>query len=309
MKIKEAFLIQNDCYVPGKQMVVKGIMVHSTATPGIMAEDWYSRWNKTGVTKCVNAFVDDTIVMQTLPWDMPSWHSGIGSLGKAKNANNTGYIGFEICEPAGHTYSGGRIKNYDAAKNAGYFTKAYTQAVELATYLCRTYNIPPEKPYLIDHHEGYLMGIASDHSDATEWFKQHGITMDMFRADVRTALNLPIYMGDETLMRTFRLVDAMNFRSAPNGTKLGVIPKGTLVTGSDTLLQNGVTWLKTTYDNKTGYVAVLPESKGYAIEVTTPNEEVSNAKEIYEKEIAELKSKVEKMEARFKAIEELCHDN
>ena len=68
---------------------------------------------------------------QTLPWDMVGWHSGTGSLGAAKNANNTGYIGFEICE--------------DSLTDRTYFEKVYKEAVELCAYLCVLYDIKPRK--------------------------------------------------------------------------------------------------------------------------------------------------------------------
>ena len=46
MKIIEKFMIRNDCYLAGRKITPKGIMVHSTATPGVMAGEWFARWNK-----------------------------------------------------------------------------------------------------------------------------------------------------------------------------------------------------------------------------------------------------------------------
>ena len=62
MKIIEKFMIRNDCYLAGRKITPKGIMVHSTATPGVMAGEWFARWNKSykaGETDrqvCVHAF-------------------------------------------------------------------------------------------------------------------------------------------------------------------------------------------------------------------------------------------------------------
>lgn len=44
--LKTKYMTRNDCYTDGRKITPKGIMVHSTATPGVMAADWFSRWNK-----------------------------------------------------------------------------------------------------------------------------------------------------------------------------------------------------------------------------------------------------------------------
>jgi predicted patatin/cPLA2 family phospholipase len=60
----------------------------------------------------------------------------------------------------------------------------------------------------------------------------------------------------------------MNMRTAPNKTKVQSIPYGAVISGDKFARDNGVDWIYTTYNGKSGYVAVLPESKGYAKEVT-----------------------------------------
>jgi len=141
-----------------------------------------NHWNTPtpgGKKVCPHAFIgklkDGSIATyQTLPWDMVGWHSGSGSLGSAKSANNNGYIGFEICE--------------DKLTDSVYFGKVYREAVELCAYLCGLYNIKPEKPYLICHSEGSELGIASAHADVMHWFPKHGKNMDTFRADVKAEM-------------------------------------------------------------------------------------------------------------------------
>jgi len=195
VNLRTLFLTRNECYKSGKKHVPKGIMVHSTGADnpwlkryvgpddGMLGKNEYgNHWNQPtpgGRKVCVHAFIgrlkDGSIATyQTLPWDMVGWHSGTGSLGSAQNANNTGYIGFEICE--------------DGLKDPAYFAGIYREAVELCTYLCRQYNIRPEKPWLICHSEGAELGIASSHADVMHWFPRHGKNMDTFRADVRTEL-------------------------------------------------------------------------------------------------------------------------
>ena len=46
MNLNVKYMTRNDCYTAGKKINPQGIIVHSTATPGVMAADWFSRWNK-----------------------------------------------------------------------------------------------------------------------------------------------------------------------------------------------------------------------------------------------------------------------
>ena len=195
MNLKTLFLTQNNCYKAGKRHTVKGIMVHSTGANNPWLKRYVgpddgllgpnpnnNHWNTPtpgGRSVCVHAFIgklkDGSIATyQTLPWDMVGWHSGSGSLGSTKNANNNGYIGFEICE--------------DGLTDPVYFNQVYQEAVELCAYLCKMFNIKPEKPWLICHCEGHQLGIASNHADVMHWFPKHGKSMDIFREDVAKKL-------------------------------------------------------------------------------------------------------------------------
>jgi len=173
-------------------MTPKGVMVHSTGAnnpnlkryvgpdDGLLGVNQYgNHWNTDkpgGRSVCVHAFIgklkDGSIATyQTLPWDMVGWHSGSGSKGSAKNANNNGYIGFEICE--------------DSTNDAAYLKKVYTEAVELVAYLCKKYNLDPLKDgVVICHSEGHARGIASNHGDVMHWWPKHGLSMDTFRKAV-----------------------------------------------------------------------------------------------------------------------------
>ena len=190
MNLRKLYLTKNECYIVGKKHTPKGIMVHSTGAnnpwlkryvgpdDGLLGKNPNNNhWNQFrpgGRQVCVHAFIgklaDGTIATyQTLPWDMVGWHSGSGTKGNA--GLKQGYIGFEICE--------------DNLTDRNYFNAVYKEAVELCAYLCKLYNIPPEKPYLICHCEGYKLGIASNHGDVMHWFPKHGKSMDTFRADVK----------------------------------------------------------------------------------------------------------------------------
>jgi hypothetical protein len=186
MDIKIKYMTRNDCYTANRKITPKGVMIHSTATPGVMAGAWFSRWNKSYKTGeinrqvCVHAFVDDKEIWQYLPWNHRGWHAG-GA------ANNT-HIGIEICEPSGFSYSKNQMIGYDVKKNEIYFRKAYERAVDLCVFLCREYGITEKD--IISHQEGNRIGIASNHGDVGHWFPKHGEDMGSFRKAVREKLQV-----------------------------------------------------------------------------------------------------------------------
>ena len=207
MKLRQLFLTNNDCYKAGKKIKPRGIMVHSTGAnnpwlkryvgpdDGKLGENVYgNHWNQArpdGRQVCVHAFIgklaDGSIATyQTLPWNYRAWHSG-------GTANNT-HISFEICE--------------DDLTDSVYFNAVYKEAVELCIYLCDKFGLDPEN--IVDHSEGYKMGIASNHSDVMHWFPRHGKSMDTFRADVLDGLGL----------RRFYRVQVGAFRDKVNAEKM-----------------------------------------------------------------------------------------
>lgn len=184
MNLTIKYMTKNDCYNAGRKIKPLGIMLHSTATPGVMKESWFELWNKSykaGETDrqvCVHAFVDDTGVLQCLPWDHRGWHAG--------GSANDSYIGIEICEPLGFKYVNNIMTGYDAKAQEPYFRKVWSNAIELCVYLCRLYG--PTEQNIICHSEGYKLGVASNHADIEHWIVQHNETMDTFRAAVKAAL-------------------------------------------------------------------------------------------------------------------------
>ncbi|MGI6122666.1 MAG: N-acetylmuramoyl-L-alanine amidase [Acetivibrionales bacterium] len=185
MNLRKLIFVNNDCYKAGRTITPKGIMVHSTGAnnpnlkryvgpdDGLLGKNQYNNhWNQAkpdGRQVCVHGFIgklaDGTIATyQTLPWNHRGWHAG-------GDANNT-HISFEICE--------------DGLTDATYFNKVYKEAVELCVHLCKLYNLTEKN--IIGHYEGYRLGIASNHSDPSNWFPKHGKSMDTFRADVKKLL-------------------------------------------------------------------------------------------------------------------------
>ena len=99
-------------------------------------------------------------------------------------------------------------------------------------------------------------------------------------------------------MRYFELLDTMNIRKTPNGTKVGTAPKGTVISGTEFGTSGNTTWLKTSYNGISGYICVLPASAGYAKEIFAPTEDY---KALYEAE----KAKVEALQGKLNKIKEI----
>ena len=188
MKLKTVLATKNECYIAGKKINVRGIMVHSTGAnnpnlkryvgpdDGLLGTNQSgNHWNNyrpDGRQVCVHGFIgklkDGSIATyQTLPWDMRGWHAG--------GSANDSYIGFEICE--------------DATTDAAYLKKVYKEAVELCAYLCKKFGLDPKKDgVIICHAEGHKRGIASNHGDVLHWWPKHGLNMDTFRSEVVAAI-------------------------------------------------------------------------------------------------------------------------
>ena len=161
----------SDALKNSKRAKTTGIMVHSTATPGVMAQQFRDRWNKPDLGKSVHFFVDDKEAIQCMPLELKAGHCGRGTSGKT--ANDT-HLSFEMCEP----------KNWQT--DADYFAKVYRNAVNLTAELCRQYGLTEKD--VLSHAEGYKAGIASNHADVGHWFPLFDVSMDDFRSDVRATL-------------------------------------------------------------------------------------------------------------------------
>lgn len=194
MDIKQVFATKNECYIVNKKITPKGIMVHSTGAnnPNLKRyvqpddgqlgkhpyENHFNTFRPAGRQVCVHGFIGklsngSVATYQTLPWTMRGWHAG----GKA----NDTHIGFEICE--------------DGLIDKDYFNEVYKNAIDLCIHLCKEFNLTEKD--IIDHAEGYKLGIASNHGDITHWFKKHNKTMDMFREEVKQGLKPEIVIPNK----------------------------------------------------------------------------------------------------------------
>lgn len=192
MILRQNYLTKNPCYKSGKEIKVQGLMLHSVGVSQPDAKVFLNSWDDPNYNAaCVHGFIDANTgtIYQTLPWTMRGWHCG-------RSGNNT-HIGVEMCEPAGIRYWRGSsqfevVGDVDTVK--GQVRTTYNAAVELFAYLCKQFNLDPaKKGVIVSHHEGHLMGIASNHGDPEHLWTKSTLklpyTMDMFRTDVNLALN------------------------------------------------------------------------------------------------------------------------
>ena len=186
MDIIEAFAAKNKCYQAGAPLHPRGLMLHSIGCPqpnaAVLAR-YYNQYQPGGQSVCVHGFIQrDGTYYQTLPYTMRAWHCG-GS------ANST-HIGIEMTEPASIAYTGGASwRDLDPAATEAHVRGTYAAAVELFAQLCTQYALDPlEDGVIISHAEGAARGIASAHADPTHLWREFGLTMDGFRADVATAM-------------------------------------------------------------------------------------------------------------------------
>jgi len=211
MKEFVQYMIFNACYWWNKKnnisIVPTTIIIHSTATPGVMAKDWYRRWNSDLVLKGVHAFIDDLEFWQYLPFNMWAW--GVGGKGNGYS------IQIEMCEDKDHSEV--------------YFRKVLANTIKKVAEWCLKYNIPVNR--VIAHYEAYLSGLGSNHGDPRHWWSKFGYTMDNFRADVQKAINKPVVAPLEKAIDEKICRENLNVRYGPgtNFKILATIPKGTKV--------------------------------------------------------------------------------
>jgi hypothetical protein len=117
-------------------------------------------------------------------------------------------------------------------------------------------------------YNGIISVIEGNNHDAVE-YRAIAVNGKTIRCYI-----CPKYESEvNTVERYFKLNEEMNIRKTPNGTKVGVAPQGAIVSGTEFVTHNGIEWLKTSYFGTEGYIAVLPTSKGYAVEIDAPKTE------------------------------------
>lgn len=214
MDITEKFMKKNRCYTSPSKIEVKKLVLHSLGVAQPNSDVIFNSMNSNSAAVSVHGFIESDRVIQTLPWNYRAWHVGSG----VKGSYNPLSIGIEICEPKGHTYSGGTMIGYDVKANTEYFNKVYTNAVQLFSFLCQKFNLDPIKDILC-HCEVHALGYGSNHSDVMQWFPKHGKSMDTFRKDVQASMT---YVPTTTITQKSPTKDVKWIQEKLNKAQTGI---------------------------------------------------------------------------------------
>lgn len=186
------YATSNGAYTSGRTITPKGCVNHSVGCAQPKVDVFFNGMNKSSAGWGVNALIGDFHlgegrIILTLKWNGRPWGCGAGSKGSWNNSK----IQWEICEPAGHTYAGGTMINYNAKKNQEYFNRMWKMIVAWNVYLVKKFNYPISG--ISDHAESYRAGYGSNHSDVGQWWPKHGKSMDALRKEVQAIIE----NGDE----------------------------------------------------------------------------------------------------------------
>lgn len=170
------YLTNNECYIKNVRITaVHGVMIHSTACPGVDADTFATSWNTfrpNGKQVCVHAFADDKKVINTLPYNVRSW--GCGGYG------NDIYIQIELCEFR-NKLSGESDGDYTLARQV-YMDKLIKNVVKFTVDRLQEHEINEVTHLTVtSHYEAHAKGWASNHADPRPMLALVGLSMDSIR--------------------------------------------------------------------------------------------------------------------------------
>lgn len=258
MQIKYA--TKNGAYTAKRFITPEGCVNHSVGCAQPNPEVFFNLMNRSsagwGVMALIGGFDkgEGTIIV-TLPYNARCWGCGSGSKGSWNNTK----VQWEICEPAGHTYAGGTMINYNIEKNQEFFNRMWKMVVAWNVYICAKFGYPISG--ISDHSESYYAGYGSGHADVGQWWPKHGKSMDALRAEVQAIMNGgdggdvgDLYKTPFTCTTT----DVLNCRStsSTSGSIVKTYAKGTKLT--ITKVNNGwgytgIGWVSLSYVNQIQY--------------------------------------------------------
>ena len=182
------YATDNGAYRSGRKINPQGSVNHSVGCAQPSVEVFYKSMNKSSAGWGVNAILGDFHkgdgrILVTMPLNARPWGCGSGKKGSWNNTK----VQWEVCEPAGHTYSGGTMIGYDIAKNQVYFDRMWKMLVAWNVYVVDKFGFPISG--ISDHIESYYAGYGSGHADMGHWLPKHGKSMNALRAEVEAIIN------------------------------------------------------------------------------------------------------------------------
>ena len=182
------YATDNGAYRSGRKINPQGSVNHSVGCAQPSVEVFYKSMNKSSAGWGVNAILGDFHkgdgrILVTMPLNARPWGCGSGKKGSWNNTK----VQWEVCEPAGHTYSGGTMIGYYIAKNQVYFDRMWKMLVAWNVYVVDKFGYPISG--ISDHIESYYAGYGSGHADMGHWLPKHGKSMNALRAEVEAIIN------------------------------------------------------------------------------------------------------------------------
>lgn len=118
--IKPMFTTKNPTFTKQIARTKKKLMIHSTATPGAPAQNFFAGWNSPSAAASVEFILDDKQILQFMPIGkngncIKTWHCG--------GSGNNSYIATEVCEPIEAQMI---PVNYKAQQRNGKYPRTYT---------------------------------------------------------------------------------------------------------------------------------------------------------------------------------------
>lgn len=250
------YATSNGAYTSGRTITPKGCVNHSVGCAQPKVDVFFNGMNKSSAGWGVNALIGDFHlgegrIILALKWNGRPWGCGAGSKGSWNNSK----VQWEICEPAGHTYAGGTMINYNVQKNQEYFNRMWKMIVAWNVYIIKKFGYPISG--ISDHAESYKAGYGSNHSDVGQWWPKHGKSMDALRKEVQAIINGSSTDDNTKVNYTCKVTasDGLNCRQYPDAssTKITTYPLGTILNIS---LENngwgftGTGWVSLKYVDK-----------------------------------------------------------
>lgn len=214
MQIETKYLTKNPYFSDGRWITgsaLRGFFLHSVGCAQPDPLVFCNSWNRPGFTYAgISGFIGAKRVLITAPClETPGRVKRMPHAGKA--AGNNGYIGFEMCEPAALTYTGGAgFTCHDLPAARAFCRKTYQNAVTLFARLCHFHGKNPlADGVILSHREAGRRGIASGHADPEHLWNGLGLpyTMDRFRQDVAATMKSKEEL-DMTREEVTALIDA-----------------------------------------------------------------------------------------------------
>lgn len=182
------YATSNGAYVSGRTIDPQGCVNHSLGVAQPSIDSIFSNMNQASAGWGVNAILGDFHkgegkIYLTLKEKGRPWGCGSGSKGSYNNTR----IQWEVCEPAGHTYSGGTMIGYNVTKNQAYFDRMWKMLVAWNVYCLKKFGYKVAD--ICDHSESYKAGYGTNHADMMHWLPKHGKSMDALRSEVKSIIN------------------------------------------------------------------------------------------------------------------------